>query len=57
MFGARSEQRMVLLRSFDPELADDLDIPDPYLDRDFAGAFKTIERSCGPLLEWLVENG
>lgn len=48
-----------LLREFDPDAEDDLEVPDPYYGgRDgFDHVYTIIERSCRALLEELLESG
>jgi protein-tyrosine phosphatase len=48
-----------MLREWDPEAGDDLEVPDPYYGGDdgFADVFDMVERSCRSLLADLVGGG
>lgn len=48
-----------LLRDFDPQAAEDRDVPDPYYGGDdgFDIVFQMVRRSCARLLETLEEDG
>lgn len=48
-------KKIRLFRSFDPEVDDDLDVPDPYYGRDdgFEHVFQIVHRTCPPILEYI----
>jgi len=48
-------QKLRLFRSFDPEAANDLDVPDPYYGRDdgFEHVFQIVHRTCPPILDYV----
>ncbi len=52
------ENRLFLLREFDPEAGDDLDVPDPYGagQSQFDLVYDIVDRSCDRLLEHLLEE-
>lgn len=48
-------KKIRLFRSFDPEVDDDLDVPDPYYGRDdgFEHVFRIVHRTCPPILKYV----
>lgn len=54
----RGAAELHLLRSFDPEAGDDLEVPDPYFggDRGFEDVHDMVERACGGLLRHIREQ-
>jgi protein-tyrosine phosphatase len=53
--GSGGPARLRLLREFDPEAGDDVDVPDPYYGGDdgFERVYRMVERSCRQLLDHL----
>jgi protein-tyrosine phosphatase len=53
--GTDAADRIRLLREFDPEAGDDLEVPDPYYGGadGFAAVYDVVERSCRGLLDHL----
>ena len=56
--GAAPGARIHFLRDFDPDAADDIDVPDPYYGgpSGFENVQDMVERSCEQLLETIVEE-
>ncbi len=48
-----------LFRDFDPDPGDDRDVPDPYYGGPggFDRVYEMVERTCGGLLEWILDEG
>jgi len=55
----RTEERLVLLRSFDPRAGGAVDVPDPYYgdDTDFERCLDLVEAGCRGLVDHLVVSG
>jgi protein-tyrosine phosphatase len=55
----RFDDRLVMLRSYDPQAGGDVDVPDPYYgdDADFEACLTLVERACRGLVDHLVTAG